>query len=451
MTSIKQVAIRGTIWTILSFGTQSVLRLASNIALTRLLPPSVFGLMQLSTSLIIGLGMLSDTGIGPNIIQSKRGDEPTFLDTAWTIQVIRGICIFLICCALAVPAAKFYGQSEIVGLMLLAGASSVISGFEGTSFHSLGRHLKVRQREVFGLIEQVLPLVVMLVWAWLNPTVWALAVGYILSPLVRLFWTHRLVAGHRNHFAWDQKAITEIVSFGKWIFFSTGATFFALQADRLILGKLVGFELLGIYGIALALSELPRQVVSRVSSQVVLPAVSKLTDRPRAELREKLLRNRQKVLLGAILMVTVLACFGDMLIHLLYNGKFETAAWMLPILAAGIWVNVLHESIRQVLVAIGQPKYEAYGQFFKALYMCIFIPLGFHYLGMLGAVIAVACNDIPLYGPVLSGLRKEGLNSLKQDLAMTGYLIAAIVAISAIRYSLGFGLPIDSYFLGFSG
>jgi O-antigen/teichoic acid export membrane protein len=448
MTSIKQVAIRGTIWTVLSFGTQSILRLAGNIALTKLLPTSAFGLMQLSNSMLIGLGMLSDTGIGPNINQSKRGDEPIFLDTAWTVQVLRGICIFLICCIVAVPAARFYGQDEIVGLLLLAGSSMLMLGFEGTSIHSLGRHLKVRQRETFALIEQVLPLVVMLLWAWLSPSVWALAAGYIITPIVRLFWTHYLVAGHQNRFAWDRSAVKEIFSFGKWIFFSTAATFFALQADRLILGKLAGFELLGIYGIALGLAELPRQVVARVSNQIVLPAISKLADRPRLELREKLLRNRRKVLLGAALMVAFLSCFGDGFIYLLYSGKFEYAAWMLPILAAGIWINVLHESIRQSLVAIGQPKYEAYGQFSKAVYMCISIPLGFHYFGMLGAVIAVACNDVLLYSFVLSGLQKESLSSLKQDLTMTGFLVFLIVSILIVRYFLGFGLPIDRYFSG---
>ncbi len=442
--SIKQTAIRGALWTVLSFGIQYALRLGSNILLTRLLPPTAFGLMQLSSSVLIGFGMLSDTGVGPNIIQSNRGEDPTFLNTARTIQIIRGILIFLGCAIVAVPAARFYGQPEVLGLIMLGGLNMFIIGFENMSSYLLNRDLRIRERETFALAEQVISMVAMLIWAMISPTVWALATGYVLSPLIRLVWTHYLVPGApKAKIEWDQKSAQEILSFGKWIFFSTAATFFAIQADRLILGKMVGFELLGIYGIALTFAELPRQVVGRISAQILLPAIARIADRPRAELREKLLRNRYKVLLFAVLCLTPLICFGDFLIRFLYRGNYQTADWMLPILALGIWPNLLHESTRQALVAIGKPKYEAYGQFFKGLFVCSCIPLGIHYFGMLGAVIAVACNDLPLYSAVSHGLRQEGLNNVKQDLLMTGLLLGLLAMILFARYIFGGGTPID--------
>jgi len=47
MSSVKQLAVRGAVWTIASYGLSQVLRLGSNLILTRLLVPEMFGLMSL--------------------------------------------------------------------------------------------------------------------------------------------------------------------------------------------------------------------------------------------------------------------------------------------------------------------------------------------------------------------------------------------------------------------
>ena len=88
--SLKKQAVRGTIWTVFGYGSSQVLRFGGNLILTRLLVPDLFGLMALVQIFIRGLSLFSDIGIRPSIIRSDRGDDPIFLNTAWTIQVIRG-------------------------------------------------------------------------------------------------------------------------------------------------------------------------------------------------------------------------------------------------------------------------------------------------------------------------------------------------------------------------
>ncbi|MFN3500356.1 MAG: oligosaccharide flippase family protein, partial [Pannonibacter indicus] len=75
--------MRGTAISLAGTGGQQLLRLASNLALTRLLFPEAFGLMALIQTFMVGLQMFSDIGIRPSIIQNKRGEEADFLNTAW--------------------------------------------------------------------------------------------------------------------------------------------------------------------------------------------------------------------------------------------------------------------------------------------------------------------------------------------------------------------------------
>jgi hypothetical protein len=62
-----------------------------DLILTRLLFPEAFGLMALVQVFMGGLQMFSDLGVNMSIIQSKRGEDPDFLNTAWTFQILRGL------------------------------------------------------------------------------------------------------------------------------------------------------------------------------------------------------------------------------------------------------------------------------------------------------------------------------------------------------------------------
>ena len=84
---------RGTAWVLFGFGLSQVGRLVGNILLAALLFQEAFALMAIVGAIIQGLVMFSDIGLGPNIVQNKRGDDRDFLDTAWTLQVLRGIVL----------------------------------------------------------------------------------------------------------------------------------------------------------------------------------------------------------------------------------------------------------------------------------------------------------------------------------------------------------------------
>ncbi|MBR8828137.1 MAG: oligosaccharide flippase family protein [Gomphosphaeria aponina SAG 52.96 = DSM 107014] len=446
MSSLKNLAIRGTIWTIANYGLTQVLRFAGNIILTRLLVPEMFGLMALVNVFIMGLELFSDVGIGPSIIRHPRGDEPDFVNTAWTIQVVRGFGLWLFCIFLAWPFANFYGEEKLLWLIPLVGLTSVIAAFNSTALFTLNRKIALGKLTIFQITVQVVQLTITIIWAWFSPTIWALVVGVLVSSCMKMVWSHWLVEGTRNRFAWDLEALKELFSFGRWIFVSTAMSFLASQADKLLLGKLFLVKVLGVYTIASTLGDLPKNVVTAVSQKVMFPVVSRYADLPRQTLRAKILKKRGLMLAGATVLLTMLVCFGDVLILKLYDDRYVQAAWMLPILALGIWPRVLFQAINPALLAIGKPLYGAVGNFLKFLYMVICLPLAYlmietEEMKLLAAIIIVAFNDLPNYGAVAYGMWRERLSMIGQDLQMSLLLIALIIIILGARYFLGFGLP----------
>ena len=126
--SRKGLLARGSLFALLGYGGSQFLRLAGNLVLWRLLYAEAFGLMAIVNVFMQGLAMFSDVGIGPSIIQNERGDDPDYLDTAWTIQALRGGALFVIAVIFAIPVAHFYHQEALAPLIAVVGFGVAISG-----------------------------------------------------------------------------------------------------------------------------------------------------------------------------------------------------------------------------------------------------------------------------------------------------------------------------------
>ena len=443
MSSEKKLAIKGAAWTIASYGSSQIIRFASNLILTRLLLPELFGLVGLAYVFITGINLFTDIGLGPSIIQNKRGEDPQFLNTAWTLQVIRSFFVWICLIIITKPVASFYGDDRLLWLIPVIGINFLLGGFKSTATASLERKIAVKEVVIFELVIQLVSTTVMIVWAWFDRSIWAIVAGGFTAALMEVVWSHFLIPGKSNRFAWDKAAVKEIFSYGKWIFLSTILFFLCSQADRLILGKIFTLTMLGIYGIAFTLGDMPRQVIIAISGRVIFPSISLLADLPREELRAKILNNRKLLLIPLAIGLAIFVSFGDQLILTLYRKEYAAASWMMPILALGIWHTTLYSMMGSCLLAVGKSQYQAMGSLLTFVNLCISIPLAYHLKGNLGAVIAIALGDLPSYAVINYGLWREGLTCFWQDIQLTGLFVGVLVTLICCRVAFGLNLPID--------
>lgn len=439
--SLASRAINGTVWTVLVYGAGQTVRLLSNIVLSRLLVPQYFGLMALLNTMLVGLTLFSDLGLAPSVIRSKDGDDPEFLNTVWSAQILRGAGLFLMCLALAWPASQFYGQPRLRALISVAALSLLINGFNCTSFITLARHLAVGKLARMDLTIQAIQVSTMILLAWAYPSVWALVIGRLVSDVARLVIGFFAIPGYRNTVAWNPQIAQELISFGKWIFASTAVTFLASQADRLVLGKLVSIGTLGLYSVTFAIADMPRQIIVAFSTKIAFPFVSKISHMPRPEFRELVLHYRRFVLLGGAVILAFVVNFSDIFLRHIYDSRYRDGAWMAPVLALGLWHTILYSTTGPCLVTLGKLRYNVTGYALTALVILFVVPVSFHRWGMAGAVWTIAFSDLWVYLASLYGLRREGLSPLRQDLEMTVVFGACFLALFILRTAFGSPWP----------
>lgn len=426
--SLGAKAVSGSFWTALRFAGEYGLRLGSNLILTRILVPEAFGLMVFVSVLMTGLAMFSDVGITSVVVQSKRGDDPVFLDTVWTIQVLRGAVLTAIAALLAVPMAHFYGEPQLVPLIRVASLTTLIGGFNSISLVKLQRHLRIKKLAAIELSAQVFNAAVKIAWALVVPSVWALVFGGLVGSLGKMVLSHTVAREHRCRFAWESDSVGQVLQFGKWIFLSTVLFFMAGQSDKLIFGYLFTTAQLGVFGVAGQYAMIPTQVIWRIGNAVVFPALSRRRE-SEGGLVPVYRRAQMPLLVVGAVPVMLLMATGPELIEVLYDPRYAGAGWMLQILAVTAWIQIPQASSGSVLLALGIPRWIAIANGVKFAGMLVGLPLGYHFFGDPGAIAGLAAAELLRWATLASAIRSLGLPILRADIVVS-VLVACVTLVA---------------------
>ena len=379
---------RSASWIVLGYGASQAIRLASNLILTRLLFPEAFGLMALVGVVTVGLTLFSDVGIAPSIAQSKRGDDPDFLNTAWTIQVIRGALLWIVACLLAYPIAAFYDQPELAQYLPIAALSLLIAGFNPTRIETAHRHLLMGRLTALDLLSQVIGIVIMILLAIALKSVAALVIGGVAGVAAKLMLTHFFLPGERNRFRLERPAFNELITFGKWIFLSTVFWFFASQGDKAILGKFLTLENLGIYNIGFFLASFPLLLGQNVTSRVMIPVYREGAAPARVQ------RLRYGLSGGVTGLLILMAFAGPWLVEVLYDARYLSSGAIVVVLSVGLIPQVIGMTYDQAALAAGDSRrFFVYNAIRSSLQVGLLL-VGAFYAGLIGAVVGMSLSMV---------------------------------------------------------
>ena len=418
--------MRGVAITLGGTGGQQILRLVSNLILTRLLFPEAFGMMALIQTFSTGLQMFSDIGLRPAIIQNKRGEDPDFLNTAWTLQIIRGVVLWLVSCLLAWPLSVFYQEPQILWLLPVVGLNALIMGFATTKGVVASRNLRVGRQTLIGLGSQAGGLVTMIVLALIWPSVWSLAFGGLVSCLIAVWAGNRFMPGMSNRLRWDRGSARELLGFGRFIFISTIASYFVGLGDKLFLGRVVSLADLGIYNIAFFLAVVPGMLGGVLADRILFPLYRELPPSGGRQNLTKINKARDLLTGGQMALYAILAFVGIPLVDLMYDARYAAAGPMLLILTLGQMPAAILIGSSKLLLAEGDSRrfsnLEVYRGFVK---MGLMVGL-FWLTGIFGVLITPFLVFLATYPLQQYYLARFKGTSLGRDAAFV--LFSAVVA-----------------------
>ena len=400
--SLRRRVLNAGKWSLVGYGLGQTIRFGTNLLMTRILAPEMFGVMGVVSVIMIGLTLFSDLGLKPSIIQNQRGNEPTFLNTAWVVQILRGIFLWLIGLTIAlflvvagrfgaVPRASVYADSQLPLLIVAMSFVAVIDGLGSTKLIEANRNLSLVRITFVGIASQIAALLWMVGWSLFDRSVWVLASGGICSSLVRTILSHAALPGTTNRFHWDKSAFNEIFHFGKWIMIGSIIGFFAINGDRLLLGGLVNSSVLGAYVIAYLIFDSINQLLTRIIVDVSFPTLSEVARERPARLKASYYKFHTYIASCAYFFAGALAVAGPRLIWLLYDVRYDQAGSMLQILAAAL-ATIPYSIAARCFIVLGKPSYLSYIGGIRLITLVIGIIVGLHIFGVLGSICGIVLS-----------------------------------------------------------
>lgn len=407
---LRQRILKAGSWSLAGHALTQILRLGSTLIMTRLLMPELFGVMSLVFSIMVTVALLADIGLRPAIVQSAHGDKQELLDTAFTMQVIRGFLVYAVCLAVAamvwamnahglIPKESVYATPGLPLVIAVTTFTVIVAGFDSVKLYVADRRLELKRVsliEVYSLVASTGSMILMSLW---SKTIWPLVFGQYFGAILTLILSHVWLHGPRDRFRWNPVYARELWQVGRWILLSSALSVLAMNGDRLMLGAWSTQAQMGYYHIALTLVFAMDSAAARLVGNVATPAFSEVFRQDPSRLRQAFWRLRMPMDAALVAASALLFALSPVIIDILYDDRYIQAGHVLSILSLGLLTTRFAVS-GSVYVAAGKAKYLTAINAARLVALMVMLPLGYQIWGLDGAYWAVALHTlmlVPLY------------------------------------------------------
>lgn len=334
-------SLRGLGWTALGTGGQAAAQLGVLVVLARLLAPEDFGVVTAAAALT-GFGLIfANLGVGPAIIQ-RRSLTDAHLRTGLTVSLTLGLALGAGVAACARPLAELLWMPDAARVISIIALTLPLHGAGVVAVSLLQRRLAFRSLAVVQLVSFLLGYgLVAIVLSWLGAGAQALAAASVAQAALQTVLALAL-ARPPLALSIDGKALGELSNYGGGLTLGRIGNYVALQADNLVVARLLGAAALGVYSRAYQITTLPASLFSKVVDGVLFPALSAVQD-DTERVRDAFLKGSVIVALMTLPASAVGVILAPEIVIVALGEKWAGAILPLQILLASMWLRTSYK------------------------------------------------------------------------------------------------------------
>lgn len=341
----------GTLWVIATNIGLRGASVVSTMVLAWLLTPADFGVVamaSIATMLMIGL-----TEVGMNqVLVHHQDPDKSFFDTAWTIQILRGLVLCLLLFMLAGAISGFFNEERLAPVLRVLSVVFLLDGMVSIGMAKLLKEMRFDLEFRYRLFTRVAGLISAIALAlWLR-NYWAMIFSNIISAMTRLilsfYYAPHLSRPTLMHWR-------KIFGFSQWVLLRESVGLISQKLDQILLGRWLGSGLLGQYDMATEIAILPTTALARPLSRSLFPALATLQNQPER------FRSALASSLGAIILIGLPASCGliltaNVLVSVLLPPAWEFVGPLIQILTIYGLARIAFGPCSAALTAMGKVR-----------------------------------------------------------------------------------------------
>jgi lipopolysaccharide exporter len=428
----KVINLRGDLFaTTFTFGIQIILRLVSSLILTRILLPEAYGIITILLSVLYVIGNILDTNVSLFIVRDKNAEQPRYLNTAWTMRVIRSLLSSAILFVGApLIATKIYNLPELALPLRVFSLWFLIDGFESMGFALAIRRKQARLQMYSELAASLVSTVFSIIYCYHYRTYWGIAFGMLLNRLIMTVLSHRLYRDLRPRLFIDLSAAREILVYSKFTIPSSLLSLGLNQFDKVVFLRLFDLRLLGIYGLAGNISGSIESLITKISQAVLYPRIAHNFRENPDTFTKRYYTENIKLFAGILALPAAVAGAAHLIIGLLYDPRYSEAGGVLQALAIRAVFLSFASPAEDLLISAGQFHVILIGNVLRASWIVLASLLGYYYFGFSGFVYGIALSGLPPLAYYLWLQKSKGMLIVKYEL----YKVAFVIAVGVTSY-----------------
>jgi len=322
--------MRGGLAKIVSQITTLLLRTGTLMVMARLLLPRDFGLVGMVTAVIGVFSVFRDFGLSAAAVQ-RQSITTEQSSTLFWVNVAVGLGLGAVAVATGPFVAAFYHEPHLVGVTAVLATAFVFNACGVQHSALLERQMRFVMLSMIDIASLTISTSIGIAMALHGFGYWSLVATSTITPLVYtigVWLAAQWVPGRpRRHLE-----IFHMMRFGGTLTLNGLIMYFAMNLDKILLGRFWGVDALGIYGRAYQLVNIPTDNLNSAAGGVVFAALSRLQDQP-ARLRNFFLKGYSLVLSLTVPISVMSGLFGDDIIRVFLGPKWNSAVPIFRLLA----------------------------------------------------------------------------------------------------------------------
>jgi O-antigen/teichoic acid export membrane protein len=348
---LKGKTARGAFVSTFGQGANFVLRTGSMVILARLLVPADFGLIGMVTACTGFMALFQDAGLSMATIQSASINRAQTSMLFW-VNLAVGALLAALCAAMAPILAAFYHEPRLLWVTVILGTGFVLGAAGAQHRATLQRDMRFAVLTFIDIVSLLVSIALAVAMAAAGQRYWAL-VGMTLSGSVLSLAGVWIAGGWIPQLPRRGAGVRSMLRYGGTLTLNNVICYFAYNADKVLLGRFFGAEVLGIYGRAYTLINLPTQNLNSVIGTVGFPALSRLQNDP-ARLQSYFLKGYALFLSLVMPITAASALFPEDIIRVFLGEKWGAAAPLFRLLAPTILAFAMINPFGWLMLATGR-------------------------------------------------------------------------------------------------
>jgi O-antigen/teichoic acid export membrane protein len=393
------------------------LRLITNIILTRLLTPEVFGQVGVIVSISVVLTLVTDLGFQPFLVRHGRGDDKDFINTIWTLKFIRSMVLAAVMLGAAPLLAQMYGQPSMVLLVAVGSILFVFDALNSLSLISAIRRERAGYLSVFEFVITLLQTGLMIGLAYYLRNVWAILLTLLCSAAMRTLGSYALFPDSTHRFRIEKPVVMELLHFAKYIAASSTIYLILTQGDKIVFSNMLTLSEFGLFMLASNLVLVFGTFSTLYASRVAYPRFAKAHAAGSGELALTYYSSRWYVTLPLALCSGGLLGAAWLVVEILFDERYLGAAPFLALLAIAPPFQYSVTCADQCLVAAGQVRTTLLLNIVRVVGLILAAIVGYRFYGTMGMIAALGVMDLP---PMLCAwyfLKRNGILNIGAEMA----------------------------------